>query len=94
MAIPDKKHLFGLKSALYKTPYENEVADTSLEGFKLISEDKVAYTLSLTDKKTISDLFMMTPYAYRTPKAARDAFFERDSLATEIEFIVFVYERI
>ena len=94
MAIPDKKHLFGLKSALYKTPYENEVADTALEGFKLISAERIAYTLNLTDKKTISDLFMMTPYAYRTPKAARDAFFERDTLSTEVEFIVFVYERI
>lgn len=94
MAIPDKKHLFGLKSALYKTPYENEVADTTLEGFSLISEDKVAYTLSLTDKKSISDLFMMTPYAYRTPKAARDAIFEMETLTTEIEFIVFVYERV
>ena len=94
MAIPDKKHLFGLKSALYKTPYENEVADTALEGFKLISEVRVAYNLSLTDKKAIGDLFMMTPYAYRTPKAARDAFFERDSLTTEVEFIIFVYERI
>ena len=94
MAIPDKRHLFGLKSALYKTPYENEVADTALEGFSLIREEKVAYTLTLSDKKAINDLFMMTPYAYRTPKAARDALSERDALTTEIEFIIFVYEKI
>lgn len=93
MAIPDKRHLFGLKSALYKTPYENEVADSALDGFSLVKEERVAYTLELADKKAIGDLFMMTPYAYRTPIEARDALSKREYLKTEIEFIIFVYEK-
>lgn len=94
MAIPDKRHLFGLKSALYKTPYENEVADSALDGFSLVKEERVAYTLELADKKAIGDLFMMTPYAYRTPIEARDALSKREHLETEIAFIIFVYEKI
>ena len=93
MAIPDRRHLLGLKSVLYKTPYENEVDDTALEGFSLVATQRVAYKITLTDKKAIGDLFMMTPYAYRTPKAAREGLALMESLTTEIEFIVFVYEK-
>lgn len=94
MVIPDRRHLFGLKSALYKTPYENEVADTTLDGFSLIATERVAYTLTLTDKKSINSLFMMTPYAYRTPHSARESLAKLDTLTTEVEFIIFVYERV
>ena len=94
MAIPDENHLFGLKSVLYERPYRNTVADTALDGFKLISEDKVSYTLTLDTKEKIQSLFMMTPYAYRTPPSARDRLASLDTLTTEIEFIVFTYERI
>ena len=94
MAIPDENHLFGLKSAIYKTPYKNEVKSPELEGLELISTEHVAYTLDLDDSARIADLFMMTPYAYRTPREDRERMLSLDSLSTEVEFIVFVYRKI
>ena len=94
MAIPGENHLFGLKSVLYENPYKNTVSDSSLEGFKLISQDRVSYILTLDSKEKIQSLFMMTPYAYRTPPSARERLMNMDTLSTEIEFIVFTYERI
>ena len=93
MAIPDENHLFGLKSVLYENPYKNTVQGSELSGFTLISEDKVRYTLTLDTKEKIQALFMMTPYAYRTPPSAREKLMALDTLSTEIEFIVFTYER-
>ncbi|MBR5139490.1 MAG: methyltransferase domain-containing protein [Clostridia bacterium] len=93
MAIPNRRHLFGLKSVLYERPYENTVEDSALEGFTLIAEDKVSYELTLDTKDAIRSLFMMTPYAYRTPKSAGERLLSMTSLTTEIEFIVFTYER-
>ena len=93
MAIPDENHLFGLKSVLYENPYKNTVQGSELSGFTLISEDKVRYTLTLDTKEKIQALFMMTPYAYRTPPSAREKLMALDTLFTEIEFIVFTYER-
>ena len=93
MAIPDENHLYGLKCALYKTPYKNEVQDSKIDGLKLIKSEHVAYTLTLDAPKKIHDLFMMTPYAYRTPKEARERLLSLNSLTTEVEFIVFVYKK-
>ncbi len=93
MAIPDKRHLFGLKSAVYDNPYENEVADAALHGFKLLKTERISYEITLTDKEDINALFMMTPYAYRTKKEDREKLSVLDKMTTEVDFTVFVYER-
>ena len=93
MAIPDVNHLFGLKKVLYERPYKNTVEDSSLSGLKLVSQDKISYKLLLDSSDKISSLFMMTPYAYRTPKEARERLLSLESLETDIEFIVFTYEK-
>ena len=93
MAIPDVNHLFGLKKVLYEKPYKNTVENSALLGFKLLSEEKVSYKLTLDSPEKINSLFMMTPYAYRTPPSARERLASLSLLETEIEFIVFTYER-
>lgn len=94
MAIPAENHLFGLKSALYATPYKNTVEDSALEGFELVSEERISYTLELKSQDEIRALFMMTPYAYRTGRAERERLFELDNLKTEVDFILFEYKKI
>ncbi len=94
MAIPDKRHLFGLKSVLYDTPYENAPDTPELLGFSLLETKRVAYTLTLDTPEKIKALFMMTPYAYRTSESAKQRLFSLDTLKTEVEFIIFVYEKI
>lgn len=93
MVFPDEMHLYGLKSALYKTPYKNKPEATDLEGFSLVSDEQVAYTLTLNNSEDIKNLFMMTPYAYRTPPEGRDRLLSRESITTEIAFRVLVYEK-
>ena len=93
MAIPGEEHLFGLKRTLYKTPYKNQVQDTEICGFKLIDKRHIRYNLSLDSREKIYSLFMMTPYAYRTPKESADRLLETDSLPCEAEFIILVYEK-
>ncbi len=93
MAIPDENHLFGLKTVLYEKPYKNTVEDSKLAGLKLISEEKISYRLLLDSAEKISSLFMMTPYAYRTPREAKERLLSLTNLETDIEFIVFTYEK-
>lgn len=94
MAIPDRRHLFGLKRVLYDTPYENVPENPALEGFLLLDTKRVAYTLTLDSPEKIKSLFMMTPYAYRTRDDAKARLYSLNSLSTEIEFMIFVYEKI
>lgn len=93
MAIPGEEHLFGLKAAIYETPYKNELGDTEIPGFKLISRDELRYALTLDSPEKIRSLFMMTPYAYRTGERGRAAVQALASLECEAHFYVLVYER-
>ena len=94
MAIPDECHLMGLKRELYRTPYKNEPADTALPYMRLIKSERVRYEITLDTQEKIYSLFMMTPYAYRTPREARERLLSLSTLTTEVEFIVLVYERL
>ena len=93
MAIPDVDHLFGLKSVLYATPYKNKPESPELEGLDLVTTERVSYKLKLNSSAQINSLFMMTPYAYRTPPESRARLLALDELETEVEFVVFVYQK-
>jgi 23S rRNA (guanine745-N1)-methyltransferase len=94
MAIPGEMHLFGLKEAIYETPYKNVVADTALEGFELIEDEPLDYKIGLDSPEAIRSLFMMTPYAYRTRPQDREKVLSLDSLETKVDFRVFVYRKL
>lgn len=91
MAVPDRLHLWSLKSVLYDTPYENQVADSQIEGFTLLAEKTVSESITLPTKEDIWNLFCMTPYAFRTADAGKARLLALDSLTTEIAFRVFLY---
>ena len=94
MVFPDADHLFGLKCALYETPYKNKPEPTELEGFKLLSDEPISYEITLEGEEAISSLFMMTPYAYRTPADGRERLLSRPSLTTEVAFRILTYEKL
>ena len=94
MAIPGEMHLYDLKSVIYDTPYKNQVADTALEGFELVMDEPLSYKFRLDTSEKIQNLFMMTPYAYRTKPADRDKVFALKTLDCTADFRVFVYKKI
>ena len=93
LVIPDREHLFGLKRVLYDTPYKNEVADTDLPGFSLVENREIRYSLTLTGKEKIADLFYMTPYAYRTSAKDKEKLALRDTLTTDVHFRILIYRK-
>ena len=70
MAYPGSRHLYGLKAAIYETPYLNHPEDTEIEGLALLEKRELFYTLTLPDSEAIADLFTMTPYYYKTGERA------------------------
>ena len=94
LTVPGEEHLFGLKSAAYKTPYKNELADPQIDGFELIQTERISYEISLKSREEIRALFMMTPYAYRTPPEDKMRVLALENLKTEADFVIFVYKRI
>ncbi len=89
-----ENHLLGLKKALYETTYKNTERMDMPSSMKLLSEKTVAYTISLPDNKSIMDLFSMTPYFYRTGESDLEKLKNTDSLTTEVEVLVRVYQKV
>ncbi len=94
IAIPGEMHLFELKSVIYETPYKNTVADPALAGFELIEDMPITYKMQLDTPEKINNLFMMTPYAYRTRQSDKEKVKALKSLECTADFRTFIYKKL
>lgn len=65
-AVPMERHLWELKAAVYDRPYENPPVVPALEGFRLVREEKIVTSVTLDTNADVKNLFLMTPYYYKT----------------------------
>lgn len=91
--VPGPKHLWELKETLYEKPYLNDEIAPDYPGFTKCKVVKVEEKVLLPDQQTISDLFQMTPYVWRTPAAGKKKLSALDRLELTISFTVHVYEK-
>ncbi len=93
LAIPGAQHLWELKQAVYDTPYPNEVKPYALEGFRLERKEEIHCVLDLSRAEDIRNLFSMTPYYYKTGRTEQERLMALDSLETQAEFELLIYQR-
>ena len=91
--VPGEKHLWELKEVLYENPYPNTEKLTPYEGFTYLEVQSVNGVIHLPDQQTISDLFQMTPYFWKTPKSGTEKLAALDSLDTAISFRIHVFRK-
>ena len=86
-------HLDGLKSAIYDNVYKNEEKFLDYDGFKLIEQKNLKYSVQIKGKETIYSLFTMTPYFHRTSIADKKKLEAVDEITTTVEVNFLVYEK-
>lgn len=91
--IPGARHLYGLKTAVYDKPYENEVAAFSRTGYTLLESLHLQDEITLQTAADIQNLFLMTPYYYKTGKAEQEKLHALQTLTTETEFYILIYRK-
>ncbi len=91
--VPAPKHLWELKEVLYERPYENKEEEILYPGFAYEEIRRVRDSAHLPDGQTIQDLFQMTPYYWRTPRAGRERLAERKELDVSIAFDIHVFRK-
>ena len=92
VAHPGKDHLMGLKRLLYENPYENEEKDFAFDGFEKLYDLRSAYTVTVPQAR-LGNLFLMTPYFWKTSREDADKLSTVESLVTELDFIGSVYRK-
>lgn len=91
--IPGKDHLFGLKQALYDTPYHNDEKLPNTELLQLMDVQKVTSDITLENPQDIESVFRMTPYYFHTSQTDREKLKTYQSLYTPIEFVIAHYQK-
>ena len=91
--IPKENHLWSLKKAIYDTPYKNELADYDISGFSLVDSLEINNKITLSGD-SLSNLFMMTPYYYRTSEKDKAKISALPSLEVETEFEILIYKKL
>lgn len=91
--VPAARHLWELKEVLYDHPYLNMEENIPYEGFSYLDVVPVETVLDLPDRDTIQDLFSMTPYRWKTPRAGVARLEGLDRLRVTASFRVHVFRR-
>ena len=90
--VPGAKHLWELKQVLYDRPYENPEEESPYEGFAYEDIVPVEFSMSLTGQ-ALPDLFRMTPYCWKTPKAGAERLNALEKLDVTASFRVHVFRK-
>ena len=91
--IPGRFHLWGLKQAVYDTPYENDEILPQTEKLRLVSQRKVTAQITLVSPEDIDAVFRMTPYYFHTSQKDKEKLLALQTLETPIEFVIGEYEK-
>lgn len=91
--VPGAEHLWEMKEVLYDRPYPNEEKETPYEGFSYREIVPVEGTVLLERREDIRNLFRMTPYFWRTPRAGAERLAALDRLSLRTSFRVHVFEK-
>ena len=89
--VPGARHLFGLKEALYDTPYLNDEKLPATEELELVGSRKIGAHITLETPGDIEAVFQMTPYYYRTRREDRERLAGLQQLETDIAFVIAEY---
>ena len=93
LGVPDRRHLWQLKQAVYEEPYENELKAPFLPGFSLLEDYPVKDWLLLDNNEDIQNLFQMTPYYYKTSRRDQERLERLEALKTQVQFRIFIYRK-
>ena len=92
--VPGERHLWELKEVLYDRPYPNEEKETPYEGFAYREIVPVDGTVLLERREDLQNLFRMTPYFWKTPRAGAERLAALDRLEVRTSFRVHVFEKL
>ena len=90
--IPGQNHLWGLKQALYDTPYQNDEQLPQTQVLKLVNVAKVSDTITLASQEDIQAVFRMTPYFFHTSLKDKEKLLSYSQLQTPVEFVLAEFE--
>jgi 23S rRNA (guanine745-N1)-methyltransferase len=89
--VPGRFHLWGLKNALYDTPYENDEKIPEVQQLEQGKTICLRGNIRLETPEDIEAVFRMTPYYFHTSQRDKAKLSALQYLDTEISFVIGEY---
>jgi len=91
--VPAAQHLMELKSVLYDNPYPNQEEAIPYDGFDYVDIVPVTAVMELRNKDSLSALFRMTPYAWKTPREGVERLTQLNGLDVTMDFRIHIFKK-
>lgn len=89
---PAARHLYQLKELIYNDVRLHDMTPETLDGFSLIDDTQLHYTLTLSGAEATA-LMQMTPFAWKTSEAVWQQLADSETFDCEADFAIRVYRR-
>lgn len=89
---PGPRHLYQLKALIYAEVQLHDDTPEYLDGFELVSSEKLAYEMQLTGKLGFN-LLQMTPFAWRASIETGQELAARQKFSCETDFVIALHRR-
>ena len=90
--IPAENHLWSLKKAVYDEPYKNSVKPYEMENFEFVEKVNVDGVMKMENSDDVLNLFMMTPYYYKTSEEDTKKLLASPPKEIEYSFEILVFK--
>lgn len=91
--LPGKRHLYGMKKILYPSPYENDESGYESSTLEPVETLRLQNEIFLESPEDIHNLFLMTPYFWRTTREDAQRLAQYSTLHTQTEFLIKVLRK-
>ncbi len=92
--IPGEDHLWSLKKAVYDEPYKNSVKPYEMESFQFVEKSVVRGVMKMQSDEDTMNLFMMTPYYYKTSEKDFEKLMKNAPEEIEYSFEILVFRKV
>ncbi len=89
---PAARHLYQLREGIYDDVRLHDEAHETIDGFSLLGEEKLNYTMPLNGDEAL-DLLQMTPFAWKATEKFRRSLSHSSSFKCEADFTIRVYQK-
>lgn len=89
---PAQRHLFQLREQIYSDVRLHPATPEAIEGFTLLENKTLSYTMSLSGQQA-HDLLLMTPFAWKASDELKQRLLGSDVFACEADFLIALYQK-
>jgi len=90
---PAQQHLYELKQLIYRNANEHDVTKAPVNKLKLITEERLTYSMIFDNSDDVLNLLAMTPFAFKASRALIEQLKNSVQFTCQADFILRLYQK-